>query len=100
MTEKKYIPKDEKGLLDWLNNFSSQISSIGTTFGITPSEISSLLVLIDSVENDLRRGYGQEMDKIEKRAGMLKFVDKYVNRIVIHSAYNASDHGKRLKIIE
>jgi hypothetical protein len=93
-----YLPKDENGLLEWLKNFSSHLPTIGIMLGITPSEISSLNKLIASVKNDLRNGTAKEVDKIEKKNNVLKFVYKYVDRITGHSKYN-SEHGKKLGII-
>jgi hypothetical protein len=98
MTKRSYIPQDENGLHEWLKNFSLQLKIIGVHFGITPSEISSLNVLIKSVKDDIIKGYGKQVDKIEKKDKVLKFVGKYIDRIMAHPSYNTNDHGKKLKI--
>ncbi|MFN6944447.1 MAG: hypothetical protein ACK4ND_05835 [Cytophagaceae bacterium] len=94
----EYLPKNENDLHNWLKNFASNLESFGTKFDITPSEISSLNVLIRSVKKDIQNGKSQESDKIEKKQDVLKFVNRYVEKIISHPQYNV-EHGKNLGII-
>lgn len=98
MSEQSYLPKREEELLEWLNNFSTHLPTLGAELGITPAEASSLSALILSVQSDIKNGNGQGEEKKLKKVEMLKFLTSLVGRMRKHPSYKENVHGKKLNI--
>jgi hypothetical protein len=98
MINKNFIPQDYD-LLQWLKNFSEQISHIGKSLGISPAEVASIKALILDVKNDLKKGRDSKECQA-KRKTMLEFVQKIIHKMRIHPSYNQQEHGEKLKIVD
>lgn len=98
MKENNYIPQEKSQLLDWLENFSNLLPSIGGSLGVTPAEIASLNALIASVKNDLVGGNNDDEDKKNKRDKALVFVVSIVVKMKGNIEYDKDTHGLKMRI--
>jgi len=98
MFNKNFIPQDSD-LLQWLKNFSDQISHVGKTLGISNAEVASLKALILDVKNDLQNGRDSKESQ-NKRQSMMKYVQKMISKMKVHPSYSKQEHGEKLKIVD
>lgn len=88
MKERYSMPENEAQLLEWLVNFSSELSKQGNKLGITWAEIASLNALIYSVTEDLRHGRSEEA-RLKKEA-MAVFIYRAIDKMKTHPSFRGS----------
>lgn len=98
MINKNFIPQDYD-LLQWLKNFSDQISLVGNSVGISPAEVASIKALILDVKNDLKKGRDSKECQ-NKRKTLMEFIQKMIYKMKLHPSYSHHEHGEKLKIAD
>jgi len=102
MSKKKYLPKNNDALFNWLENFIDNFSLVNKELDLKINKSSELKSLIKIVMNDIKKAelgiYNDMLRMSQDKKFLLIQVEDIICKVRMHSMYNPSNHGKKLLI--
>ncbi|MDD5572118.1 MAG: hypothetical protein PHD97_13285 [Bacteroidales bacterium] len=106
MYKKDFLPHSDAEFDNWLGNFSTQLSLLGATMGLTAAEVTAIINMITATRADINNVVVKKAElqsiignKDMRKILLLKAMRPSIQRMKNHPAYSDDDQGKKLGIV-